>query len=103
VYELVDTCGVYECDINVLSIVACDIVIYIYIYVCVCVFVNVESKKNKTKCGLFAERGCRQRGLCRGHLAITLGNSGKNLHSSGVPSFDERSCTGPSVKKFFKK
>jgi hypothetical protein len=65
------------------------------------VFVNVERKKNKTKCGLFAERGRRQRGLCRGHLEITLGNSVKNLHSSGVPSFAERSCTGPSAKKFF--
>jgi hypothetical protein len=36
-------------------------------------------------------------------LAITLGNSGKNLPSSGGPSFAERSCTGLSAKNFFKK
>jgi hypothetical protein len=68
-------------------------------------FVNVESKnkKNKTKCGLFGERGRRQRVLCRALLANTLGNSGKTFPSSGVPSFAERSCTGRSTKKVFLK
>jgi hypothetical protein len=66
-------------------------------------FVNVESKKNKTKCGLFAERGRRQRGLCRGLLAVTLGNSGKKFLSSGVPSFAERSCQKRLAKNFFLK
>jgi hypothetical protein len=75
---------------------ACDIVI--------CdMFVNVESKKNKTKCGLFAERGRRQRLLCRDPLATTLGNFGKNFPSSGIPSVAERSCTGRSIKKVFLK
>jgi hypothetical protein len=37
-------------------------------------------------------------GLCRGLLAIKLGNSGKNL-----PSFAERSCTGLSAKNCFQK
>jgi hypothetical protein len=60
-----------------------------------------KAKKNKTKCGLFAERGSRQRSLCQGHLAITLGNYGKNLHSLDVPNFAERSCTGLSAKIFF--
>jgi hypothetical protein len=36
-------------------------------------------------------------------LAITLGNSGKNFRSSGVPSFAERSCTRRSANNFFKK
>jgi hypothetical protein len=62
-----------------------------------------KAKKIKPKCGLFAERGRRQRGLSRGLLAITLGNSGKDLPSSGVPGFAERSCTGPSAKKFLQK
>jgi hypothetical protein len=60
-------------------------------------------KAKKTKCGLFAERSRPQRGLCQGLLAITLGNSGKNLPSSGVPSFAERSCTGLSANNFLKK
>jgi hypothetical protein len=37
-------------------------------------------------------------GLCRGLLAIKLGNSGKNLSS-----FAERSCTGLSAKNCFQK
>jgi hypothetical protein len=52
VFELVDV--IYMCYVLLH-------VIYIYIYVCVCV--NVE-RKYKTKCGLFAERGRRQRDLC---------------------------------------
>jgi hypothetical protein len=36
-------------------------------------------------------------------MAITLGNSGKNFPSSGVPSFAERNCTGRSAKIFLKK
>jgi hypothetical protein len=60
-------------------------------------------KAKKTKCGLFAERGRRQRGLCRVLLAIALGNSGKKFPSSGVPSFVERSCTGRSAQNFFRK
>jgi hypothetical protein len=62
-----------------------------------------KAKKIKPKCGIFGERGRRQRGLSRGLLAITLGNSGKNLPSSGVPGFAECSCTGRSAKKFFQK
>jgi hypothetical protein len=63
VYELMDTCGVYE---HVDVIYMCYLLLHVilsYIYMCVCVCVNVESKK-QTKCGLFAERGRRQRGLC---------------------------------------
>jgi hypothetical protein len=36
-------------------------------------------------------------------LANTLGNSGNNFPSSGVPSFAKRSCTGRLAKNFFKK
>jgi hypothetical protein len=60
------------------------------------------KEKNKTKCGLFAERGCRQRRLCRVPHAIALGSSGKNFPSSRVPNFTEHSCTGRSAKNFFK-
>jgi hypothetical protein len=62
-----------------------------------------KAKKIKTKCGLFAERGRRQRALCQVLLANTLDNFGKNFPRSGVPSFVERSCTGRSAKNFFKK
>jgi hypothetical protein len=36
-------------------------------------------------------------------LANTLGNSGNNFPSSGVPSFAKRSCTGRLAKNFFLK
>jgi hypothetical protein len=41
--------------------------------------------------------------FAEGFLGITLGNSGKNLPSSGVSSFAERSCTALSAKNFFLK
>jgi hypothetical protein len=106
VCELVDTCGVYS-HVEViymcylLSHVACYIVIYIYIYVCVCVVVNVE--KNKTKCGLFAERGRRQSGHCRGLLAITLGNSGKIFPARVFPVLPSIVAMGSRQRIFFKK
>jgi hypothetical protein len=61
------------------------------------------KEKHKTKCGLFAERGRRQRLLCREPMATTLGSSGKNFSSSGVPSFAKRSCTVRSAKIVFLK
>jgi hypothetical protein len=49
VYELVDTCGVYELvDVIYMCYLLLHVILsYIYVCVCVCVFVNVERKKIK--------------------------------------------------------
>jgi hypothetical protein len=65
------------------------------------VVVNVE--KNKTKCGLFAERGRRQSGHCRGLLAITLGNSGKIFPARVFPVLPSIVAMGSRQRIFFKK
>jgi hypothetical protein len=60
-------------------------------------------KAKKTKCGLFAERGRRQRGLCRGLLAITLGNSGKNLQARVFPALPSVVARALGTRFFQKK
>jgi hypothetical protein len=65
------------------------------------VFVNLERKK--TKCGLFAEHGRRQRRLCRELRAITLGNSGKIFPAQVFPALLSVVARGARQRIFFKK
>jgi hypothetical protein len=74
-YGLVDLCSysdvIYMCYVSA----GCDIVIYIYM--------SMWKAKKKTYSDLFAERGRRQRALCRVLLAITLGNSRNKFSQLG--------------------
>jgi hypothetical protein len=63
------------------------------------VFVNVERKKLNKMWPLCRE-GSSAKAPLPSVFATTLGNSGKNFRSSGVPSFAER-CTWRSTKKVF--
>jgi uncharacterized membrane protein YozB (DUF420 family) len=68
VYELVDTCGVYELvDVIYMCYLLLHVILsYIYMCVCVCVCLSMWKEKNI------------KWPLCLELLAVTLGNSGKS-------------------------